>query len=71
MKIFHRLCSFRGDLLEIDQPDTRIVYGGHVCYTDRDDMSNRYNEDLPEILPIKFRFIWLSGFKREIILEIN
>jgi hypothetical protein len=25
-------CGFRvEDFLEIDQPETRIVYGGHVC----------------------------------------
>jgi len=25
------LCVFREDFLEIDQPETRIAYGGHVC----------------------------------------
>ena len=26
------LSSFKGeDFLEIDQPETRLVYGGHVC----------------------------------------
>jgi len=24
------LLGFRGDFLEIDQPETRIAYGGHV-----------------------------------------
>ena len=28
-------------------------------------------EDLPQILPTKFRFIWLSGFRGEDFLEIN
>jgi hypothetical protein len=25
------LSSFREDFLEIDQPEKRIAYGGHVC----------------------------------------
>jgi hypothetical protein len=28
-------------------------------------------EDLPMMLPTKFRFIWPSGFRGEDILEIN
>jgi len=33
MEILYRLSGFRGeDILEIDQPETRIAYGGHVCY---------------------------------------
>jgi len=32
MDILYRLSRFRGeDVLEIDEPETRIVYGGHVC----------------------------------------
>jgi hypothetical protein len=31
MQILHRLSGFRGeDFLEIDQPEERIAYGGHV-----------------------------------------
>jgi hypothetical protein len=28
-------------------------------------------DDLPRMLPTKFWFIWLSGFRREEFLEIN
>jgi hypothetical protein len=31
MGILSRLSSFREDFLEIDQLETRIAYGGHVC----------------------------------------
>jgi hypothetical protein len=32
MQILYRLSGFRGeDFLEIDQPETRIAYGSHVC----------------------------------------
>ena len=33
---------FRGEdfFLEIDQPETRIAYGGHVLLTDRNETSN-------------------------------
>jgi hypothetical protein len=31
MEILYRLGGFRGDFLEIDQPETRITYGSHVC----------------------------------------
>jgi len=32
MEILYRLSGFRGeDFLEIEQPETRMVYGGHVC----------------------------------------
>ena len=32
--------------------------------TDRDEMSN-FTEDLPQMLPTKFRFIWPSGFRED------
>jgi hypothetical protein len=36
-------CGFRGeDFLEIDQLETRIACGGHVCYWIWDRMSNLY-----------------------------
>jgi hypothetical protein len=28
-------------------------------------------DDLPRMLPIKFRFIWQGGFREEYFLEIN
>jgi hypothetical protein len=54
----------RRRFLEINQSETRIVCGGHVC--------NRIGtklailiEDLPRMLPTKFRFIWPSGFRED------
>ena len=35
--------GFRGeDFLEINQLETRMACGGHVCLADRDEMSNLY-----------------------------
>jgi len=31
MEILYRLSGFRREVLEIDQPEKRIAYGGHVC----------------------------------------
>ena len=42
----------RKRFLEIDQTETRIAYGSHVCY-------------LPYMFPTKFLFIWLSSFREE------
>jgi hypothetical protein len=36
----------------------------------RNEMSN-FIEDLPRMLPTKFRFIWPSGYRGEDVLEIN
>ena len=36
--------------------------------TDRDEMSN-LSEDIPQMLPTKFRFIWPSGFRGEVFLN--
>jgi uncharacterized protein YbaR (Trm112 family) len=58
------------DSLEINQSETRISYGGHVCYR----IGTKWGkviEDLPRMLPTKFRFIWQSGFRGEDFLEIN
>jgi hypothetical protein len=55
--------------LEINQSETRMTCGGHVCYRIGTKWSI-YIEDLPRMLPTKFRFIWPSGY-REDILEIN
>jgi hypothetical protein len=58
--------GFRGeDFLEINQSETRIVCGGHVCKR----IGTKWAIFI-EDLPTKFRFIWLSGF-REDFLEIN
>jgi len=43
MAILYRLSGFRvGDILEIDQPETRIVFVSHFLVTDQDEMSNLY-----------------------------
>ena len=61
-KILYSLSGLRGeDLLEIDQTETRIAYGGHVCEQIGTKLAI-FTENLPEMLPTKFRFIWLSGF---------
>ena len=49
--------------LEINLSETKIACDGHVL-TDWDKMSN-FIEDLPQMLPTKFRFIWPSGFRGE------
>ena len=61
----HLTKRFRGEeFLEIDHPETRIVYGGHICYQIGTQWTI-FIENLPEMLPTKFRFIWLSAFKGE------
>jgi hypothetical protein len=63
--------GFRGeDFLEINQSETRIVCGGHVCKRIGTKCAVLI-EDLPRMLPTKFRFIWPSGFRGEDFLEIN
>ena len=63
--------SFREeDILEIDQSETRIACGGHVCYQIETKLVI-FTEDLPRMLPTKFRFIWPSGFRGDNFLEIN
>jgi hypothetical protein len=57
--------GFRGeDFLEINQSETRIVCGGHVCKR----IGTKWTifiEDLPRMFPTKLRFIWPSGFRGE------
>jgi hypothetical protein len=50
--------------LEIDQSGTRIACGGHVCQRIGTKLAI-FIEDLPWMLPTKFRFIWPSGFRGE------
>jgi hypothetical protein len=63
--------GYRGEdfFLEINQSETRIVCGGHVCIRIKTKWVI-FIEDLPRMLATKFRFIWPSGF-REDFLEIN
>jgi hypothetical protein len=60
----------RRRFLEIDQSETRIACGGHVCQW-IGTKGALFIEDLPRMLPTKFRFIWPSGFRGEDFLEIN
>jgi hypothetical protein len=63
--------GFRGeDFLEINQSETRIVCGSHVCERIRTKCTF-FIEDIPRMLPTKFRFIWQRGFRGEDFLEIN
>jgi hypothetical protein len=63
--------GFKGDdFLEIHQSETRIACGGHVCQRTGTKLAI-FIEDLPRMLPTKFRFIWPNGFRGEDFLEIN
>ena len=48
----------------IDQLETRIASGGHVCQQIGTKCAI-FIEDLPYMFPLKFRFIWPSGFRGE------
>jgi hypothetical protein len=63
-KRFHRR------FLEIDQSETRIACGGHVCEW-IGTKSAIVIEDLPQMLPYKFWFIWAIGFRREELKKIS
>ena len=52
------------DFQKLDQSETRIVCGGHVCQWIGTKWSI-FIEDLPQMLPTKFRLIWPSGFRGE------
>ena len=60
----------RKRFLEIEQSERKIAYGSHVCQWIGPKWAN-FIEDLPRMLPTKFRFIWPSGFRGEDFLEIN
>ena len=63
--------GFRGeDFLEINQSETKIAYGDHVCKRIGTKWA-MFIDDLPYMLPTTFRLIWPSGFRGEDILEIN
>ena len=48
----------------IDQAETIIASGGHVCYRIRTKCA-LFVENLPYMLPFKVRFIWPIGFRGE------
>jgi hypothetical protein len=63
--------GFRGDdFLEINQSETRIACGGHVCIRIGTKCAI-FIKDLPRMIPTKFRFIWSSDYRGEDFLEIN
>jgi hypothetical protein len=47
-----------------------MACGGHVCKRIGTKLAF-FIEDLPRMLPAKFRFIWQSGFRGDDYLEIN
>ena len=58
------LSSFRRRVLEIGQSEIRIVCGDHVGQ--RIGMKCAiFIEELPQLLPTKFRFIWLSSLRED------
>jgi hypothetical protein len=70
---FRFICpsGFRGDdFLEINQSETRIACGGHVCIRIRNKLAI-FIEVLPRMLPTTFRLIWPSDYRGEDSLEIN
>ena len=56
--------------LEIDQSEPRIACGGHVCQWIGTKLAI-FIEDLPQMLPTKFRFIWQSSFREEFKKSAN
>jgi hypothetical protein len=56
----HLAKQFQRRFLEIDQPETRIVYGSHVCQWIGTKLAI-----FIEYFPYMFRFIWLSSFREE------
>jgi hypothetical protein len=62
---------FRGeDFLEIDQSETKIACGGHVCYQIGPTLAI-FIEDFTKMLPIKIQFIWPCSFRGEDFLEFG
>ena len=49
---------------EIDQSETRIAYGSHICEWIGMKLA-LFIEHLACMFPTKFRFIWLSSFREE------
>jgi hypothetical protein len=52
----------RRGFVEIDQPETRIAYGGHVCMRIETKLII-FIDDLPYMLPTMFQFTWPSSFR--------
>ena len=58
------------DFVEINQSETRIAFGRHVCQRIRTKLAT-FIKGFPRMLSTKFRFIWQSGFRGDDFLEIN
>ena len=56
--------------LEIDELETSIACGSHICYWNGTKWVI-FIEDLPQMHPTKFRFIWPGSFRGEDVFEIN
>ena len=61
---FGQAVSEKKIFLEINQSETRIACGGHVCKWIGTKLA-LFIEDHPRMLPTKFRFIWPSSFRLE------
>jgi hypothetical protein len=57
----------RRRFLEIDQSETRIACGGHVCQWIETKLAI-FTEDLQYMLTTKFRFIWPNSFSSKNLL---
>jgi hypothetical protein len=68
--LVHLAKQFQRRFLEIDQSERSIAYGGHVCLWIKTKCA-LFVEDLPGMLPTTFRFIWPSGFREKVFLEID
>ena len=66
----HLVKRFRDDFLKINQSETRIACGGHVCARIGTKWA-LFIKGLPWMLPTKFRSIWPSGFRGDDFLEID
>ena len=62
MERFFWPSGFRGEDVYIDHSGTQIACGSRVCQRIGTIWPNVI-EDFPWMLPTKFRFIWLSGFR--------
>jgi hypothetical protein len=67
---FGKAVSEKKIFLEINQSETRIAFGDHVCQQIGTKLAI-FIKDFPRMLPTKFRFIWPSGFRGDDFLEIN
>ena len=56
--------------LEINQSETTIVCGGHVCQRIGTKLAI-FIEDFLRMFPTKFRFIWYSGFRGDDLSNRN